>query len=76
MIPRIDTVRWTPERGWRGKLLCGQTGILEPRKTLFVLVIRLRGDPPVFLVLGRPSWEAHPGGDICRTRCCLCTYHV
>ena len=45
MIPRIDTVPWTPERGWRGKLLCGQTGILEPRETLFVLVIRLRGYP-------------------------------
>ena len=31
-IPRTDTVRLTPERGWRGKLLCGQKGILKPRK--------------------------------------------
>ena len=28
---------------------------------------------PVFRALGRPGWEGHPGGGICRTRCCLCT---
>ena len=30
LLPRTDTVHWTPGRGWRGKLSCDQREILKP----------------------------------------------